>query len=413
MENKKIYPLLLLGKMEDKTMLKFTMNAKELKTMMEKGVVAIDKKAALSSLTRLYFQVEADGTVKALGMDMEHFAEIRSNNAWNTSPGVLGIDVDDIKVLTKMSGDITLEDVSTEKECKINIQCGKKNVTIPKYMNTDIFLPGMDNTEEKIFTVKENWLLETIANLAIYTSDNDSNKMMQVFNFNAKSERIEALDGYRIGMRTLQNQIIHVVDDSPFNTVKIHNKCVSVFKKIMDKKSEKEVVISQDKKYIKIEGNDFTYMIRRIEGEYFKVDQLLNFSEEYRFIANRKNILEVMKYDAELVKLDNADRKPVVLHSENGNLYSYIRTAKYEAFEELETMENNMDAKLYIGFNSQFLADVFNIVDSENPVCIGTNAKAPMIITGNEYSFLVLPINITQNDYTEKFTEHINRSKAA
>ena len=114
----------------------------------------------------------------------------------------------------------------------------------------------MDDTEEKIFTVKENWLLETIVNLSVYTSD--SNKLFEVFNFNTVSKRIEALDGYRIGMRTLENQTIHVVDDNPFNTVKIHNKCVSVFKKIMDKKSEKEVVISQDKKYIKVGGNDVT-----------------------------------------------------------------------------------------------------------------------------------------------------------
>ena len=116
-------------------MMKFTMNPKELKTMMEKGVVAINKKAALSRLTRLYKKVEVDGIVKALGTDMEHFAEIRSDNAWNTSPGVLGIDTEDIKVLSKMNGDITLEDVSTELEYKINVKCGKKNVTITKYEN--------------------------------------------------------------------------------------------------------------------------------------------------------------------------------------------------------------------------------------------------------------------------------------
>ena len=34
-------------------MLKFTMNAKELKAMMDKGVTAINKKAALSALTKL------------------------------------------------------------------------------------------------------------------------------------------------------------------------------------------------------------------------------------------------------------------------------------------------------------------------------------------------------------------------
>ena len=50
---------------------------------------------------------------------MEHFAEIRTNNAFDTSPGVLGIDIDDIKIISKMSGDVTLEDVSTEMQQRI------------------------------------------------------------------------------------------------------------------------------------------------------------------------------------------------------------------------------------------------------------------------------------------------------
>lgn len=216
-------------------------------------------------------------------------------------------------------------------------------------------------------------------------------------------------------MRTLESQVIHVVDDNPFNTVKIHNKCVPAFKKIMDKKSENDVIIFQDNKYIKVCGSDFTYMIRRAEGEYFKVDQLLNFTEEYKFVPHRENILETMKYNADLAKLDKTDRKPVILHSEGGKLYSYIRTTKYEAFDELDAVEDNMGEKLYIGFNSQFLVDAFSIVDSDNPVCIGVNDKSPMIIAGNEYSFLVLPVNITKDDcnYNEKFAEHINRSKVA
>ena len=222
--------------------------------------------------------------------------------------------------------------------------------------------------------------------------------MFQVFNFNAKSKRVEALEGHRIGMRTLENQTIHTVAENPFDMVKLYNICVPVFKKIMDKKSENEVVISQDKKYIKVEGNDFTYIVRRIDGEYFKVDQMLNIAEDFRFTPDRESILEAMKYDADLAKADNADRKPVVLHSENGNLYSYINTVKYEAFDELETKKIQMKDSLYIAFNPQFLADAFSIVDSDNPVCIRNNAKSPMLITGNEYSFLVLPVNITSYD---------------
>lgn len=390
-------------------MMKFTMNAKDLKTTMEKGIAAINKKATLSNLTKLYFQIEENGILKVWGTDLEHWVEVRTDNVYDTQPGVFGIDVDDIKIISKMSGEITLEDVTTEdmKANKINIKCGKKIVTIPRYQNIDIFLPSMDESEKKIMSVKENWLLETFVNLNTYTSNNDNMKMMQAFNFNTKSKRIEALDGYRIGMRTLENQTIHETTENPFDTVKIHNKCVPVFKKLMDKKSEKEIEIYQDEKYIKLESNDFTYIIRRINGEFFKVDSMLDMSDDYRFVPDRKQILEAMKYDTELIKTSGTDKKPVVLHSENGNLYSYIVAGKYETFDEFETSENNMKDNFYIGFNPQFLTDAFNIVDSDKPLCFGTGSKAPLLINGDEYKILVLPVNIENDEYSTEFTKRI------
>nr|DAJ75506.1 MAG TPA: beta clamp protein [Bacteriophage sp.] len=381
-------------------MMKFTMDAKELKTMMDRGMSVINKKTPAQSLTRLYFQVDENGIVKVWGTDMEHYTEIRSDNAYMTSPGILGIDIDDVKIISKMNGEITLEDVTTEdmKVGKINIKCGKKTVTIPRYANTDVFLPAMDETEAKIIGVKENWLLETITNLAKFTSNQETNKMMQTFNFNTKAKRIEALDGYRIGMRSLESQKIYNVADDEKDYVKLHNMCVPVFKKLMDKKSESEIIIYQDKKYIRIVGNDFIYVIRRIDGEYFKVDPMIKFYEDFKFVPERENILSVMKYDLDLIKTAGEDRKPIVFHSKNGNLCTYAYTRKYEAFDELETSENNMKDDLYIGFNPRFLVDVFEIVDSDNPICLGTNPKAPMMIYGSEYSFLVLPINIAVED---------------
>ena len=82
--------------------------------------MAIDKKSALASLTRLYLQVEADGTVKALGTDIEHYAEIRSNSAYNTSAGVLGIDTEDMKVIAKMNGEIWQLDIIGKNRIRKN-----------------------------------------------------------------------------------------------------------------------------------------------------------------------------------------------------------------------------------------------------------------------------------------------------
>lgn len=388
-------------------MMKFTIYAKVLKGMIEKAATTIDKKSVLENLKRLYMQIDKNETLRIWGSDLNHYTEVRNNSVYLTSPGVVGIDIDDIKIITKMTGEVTIEDVSTENERKINIICGKKTVSIPGYGNTDIFLPDMDNTEMKILNVKENWLLDTITKLSIFTTDNDRMKMQMVFNFNTKDKRVEALDGQRIGMRLLGDQMIYTVSNNPFDTVKLHKMCVPVFKKLLDKKSEKEIIISQDKKYIKVDGDDFTYIIRRIDGEYFDVKNILNIPERFRYIANRENFLEVMKYNDDLIKTSKCDRGYVILHTENNIMYSYINTGKYEALDELEVKENTMNDEIYIGYNPKFLVDVFNIIDSDEPVCIGKDRVSPLIITGNEYSFLILPVSIRNKDYITKFTKRI------
>lgn len=370
-------------------MLKFTMNSKDLKSMIEKGVAIINKKLNISTLTRLYFQVDDNGVVKILGTDHEHYVEIRNDSAWDTNPGVFGIDVNDLKIITTMNGNITLEDISTEKENKINVKAGKKCITIPRYENTDIFLPSMDETEECFLIVRESWLLDTTVNLLTYTSSNENNKMMQVFNFNTSQRRVEALDENRIGMRTLNSQKIEKEDEN----VLLHKKCVPVFKKVLSKKSDNEIKIYQDKKYVKVEGKDFTYVIRKIKGQYFKVEKMLLKDYEYSFNVDKGDILNVMKYDCELIKGDEA-KKPVVLHSKNGTLYVYLRTNRYEVFDTIDTVNNYMNDDLYIGFNPNLLSEAFSVVDSENPLCQGVNNKGPLTIYGEEYSFMILPVTI-------------------
>lgn len=144
-------------------MIKFTMNAKELKIMMDKVMTAVNKKVSVPSLKRLYFSIDDKGILKILSTDIDHYVEVRTKNVYHTEPGMLGIDIEDIKIISKMSGEITVEDITSDKEEKINIKCGKKNVSIPRFENTDVFLPVLNNVED-ILDVKENWLSETISN---------------------------------------------------------------------------------------------------------------------------------------------------------------------------------------------------------------------------------------------------------
>ena len=250
-------------------MMKFTMDSKELKIMMDKVMTAVNKKVSVPSLKRLYFSIDDEGILKILSTDIEHYVEVRTENTYHTEPGMFGIDIEDIKIISKMSGEITIEDITSDKEEKINIKCGKKNVFIPRFENTDVSLPVLDNGEN-ILDVKENWLSETISNLSVFVSNREEvNRMMSVFNFNTKEKRVEALWNCMIGMRQLEDDMILKETENPFKTVKLHCRCVPVFKKLLDKKSETKVFISQNDKYVKLQSATLTYITKRIDGEYF------------------------------------------------------------------------------------------------------------------------------------------------
>lgn len=392
-------------------MIKFTMNAKELKTMMDKAMTVVNKKAPVPSFKRLYFSIDDKGILKILATDIEQYIEVRTKNVYHTESGMFGIDIEDIKIISKMSGEITIEDITSDKEEKINIKCGKKNVSIPRFENTDVSLPVLDNGEN-ILDVKENWLSETISNLSVFVSNREEvNRMMSVFNFNTKEKRVEALWNCMIGMRQLEDDMILKETGNPFETVKLHCRCVPVFKKLLDKKSERKVIISQNDKYVKVESENFTYITKRIDGEYFKVNQMLSDEWDYKFTANAKELLEAMKYDADLLK---ESKLPVTFHAENGNLYSYASTTRYEAFDEIEVKEKP-EKDFYIGFNPSFLVDIMSIVDSEYPVFYGTKEVCPWIIKGDTYSFLILPVNIkdVKVKAEKRIAKYIEMSKTA
>ena len=392
-------------------MMKFTMDSKELKIMMDKVMTAVNKKVSVPSLKRLYFSIDDEGILKILSTDIEHYVEVRTENTYHTEPGMFGIDIEDIKIISKMSGEITIEDITSDKEEKINIKCGKKNVSIPRFENTDVSLPVLDNGEN-ILDVKENWLSETISNLSVFVSNREEvNQMMSVFNFNTKEKRVEALWKYMIGMRQLEDDMILKETENPFETVKLHCRCVPVFKKLLDKKSERKVIISQNDKYVKVGSENFTYITKRIDGEYFKVNQMLSDEWDYKFTANAKELLEAMKYDADLLK---ESKLPVTFHAENGNLYSYASTMRYEAFDEIEVKEKP-EKDFYIGFNPSFLVDIMSIVDSEYPVFYGTKEVCPWIINGDTYSFLILPVNIkdVKVKAEKRIAKYIEMSKTA
>lgn len=363
-------------------MLEFTIEAKELKEMIDKVSTVINKKASVKSLRTIYFQVTENGTLKAFGTDMDHWLEVESENAYNTSIGVCGINIDDIKVLTKMTGDVTMIDNGNE----INVINGRKKVTMIRHEDEDIFVPSTQEDEVGVLKLKEDWLLDTLMNLKYWLGEKEVNKLFNVFHFSTKYKRVEALEGHKLAIKKLPEGSILENKNVMLNGI-----CVPVFKKTMNKKSKKDVVISEGKKYVKVKGNNFTYLCRVIDaGTYYDTEKLFEISSEAcKFTVNKADMLQVIEYNNDMGK---GELKPNTFYFKDNMMYSYMKTKRYELFDFLPINAEKITDETMFSFNPQFVLEAFKVVDSENPLCICTSNKGPAFIRGNEYEFLILPV---------------------
>lgn len=382
--------------------MKFTIHQKELKQLVEKVATVINKNAALESLKQVHFNVE-EHKLTLWATDLEQFVVVQTSEITNiTNAGEeaavwdFAMHIDDIKVLTKLPDFITLEQMD---EHTIQVQSGRKKVRLPLVEETNgIAIPTV--AEDAILTVKENWLLETVTGMVNFTAVDDTRPILQVFHFNTKEDRVEAVDSYKFAIRTLENQTIHSVQENLFKTVRLHNKCVPVFKKLLDKKSENTVDITRNDKYVKVSGNDFTYIVRAVEGEFFKINQMLQQDNEYAITLDKESLKEIMSYNIDLGKADKTENEykkaySVAFYHKDGKMYTYMRTPKYVSCDEIVTTEKTMNKDFCVAFNPSFFMDILNTIDTEDIRCEGKYSSiSGWKITGNEYQFFVLPMRL-------------------
>lgn len=390
--------------------MKFTIYQKELKRLVEKVTTVINKNAVLEALKQVHFKVEAY-KLTLWATDLEQFAIVNTKNIFSTEGNTevwnFAMHIDDIKVLTKLPDFITLEQLD---EHTLQVQSGRKKVTIPlAEEDKDITIPTV--AEDAILTVKENWLLETVTGMESFTSADDSRPIFQTFHFNTKEKRVEALDSYKLVTRTLENQTIHSVQENPLETVRLHNECVPVFKKLLDKKSENAVDITRNDKYVKVSGDNFTYIARAIDGKFFPINRVMQQENEYSVTLDRENLKGIMKYNIDLIKTEKKeDRHGVVFYNKDEKLYSYAKTSRYAAFDEMVTTENTMNKDFCIRFNPLYWMDILNTIDTETIHCEGRyNPVNGWVVTGKGYQFFVLPIHLrtTQEMIAEEIAKYV------
>lgn len=282
--------------------------------------------------------------------------------------------------------DITIE---TDSNYTSTITCEKSKFNIAGKSGDDFsYLPVI--IKEKTISLSQFTLKETINQTIFCTSPNDNNKMMTGELFEVKDNvlKVVGLDGHRIAIRNVA--LSGNADDVK---VVVPGKTLSEISKILSSDAESMVNIYFTNNHILFEFDNTMVVSRLIEGEYFKINQMLSSDYETKVLINKKEFLDSI--DRANLLIREGDKKPIIINITDGALEVKVQSAIGSLNEDIDINKEGKD--IMIGFNPKFLIDALRVIDDETVDIYLVNPKAPCFIRDKEenYIYLILPVNFS------------------
>lgn len=358
------------------------------KSNLQKGVNIVSKavpsKTTMSILECILIDASAN-EIKFTANDMELGIETKIEGEI-LQKGIIAVDA---KVFSEIVRKLPDNDVTIESSSnyQISITCEKAHFAISGKSGEDFSrLPYVEKTD--FISLSQYTLKEVIRQTIFSIADNDNNKLMtgELFEIHDNEFKVVSLDGHRISIRNIE-----LKDSYPDKKVVIPGKSLQEISKILSGETEDEVHIFFTGNHIVFEFDTTTIVSRLIEGEYFKINQMLSSDYETKFVINKRELLSCIDRATLLVK--EGDKKPIIFTIRDGNMEIRINSQLGSMKEEIDIEKEGKD--IIIGFNPKFLIDALRVIDDENVTIYMVNPKAPCFIRDEEqkYIYLILPVN--------------------
>ena len=348
---------------------------------------AVPSKTTMSILECILIDASS-GEIKLTGNDMELGIETTVNGEI-LEHGKIALDA---KLLSEI-----VRKLSSAGDSVVTIESDEKFTTTISCEKSVFHIQGRDGEEfaylpyierDNYICLSQFTLKEVIRQTIFSIAPNDSNKMMtgELFQVSGSQLKVVSLDGHRISIRNV------TLKDHYENTkVIVPGKTLSEISKILGGDNEKEVLIYFSANHILFEFDQTMVVSRLIEGEYFRIDQMLNSDYDTKLTVNKKEMLSCIDRTTMLIK--DSDKKPIIIGITDHSMEVKLNSAYGSMKEELAIDKRGKD--IMIGFNPKFLIDALRVIDDEMINIYMINPKAPCFIRNDEgtYIYLILPVN--------------------
>ena len=279
--------------------------------------------------------------------------------------------------------------IESDENLQTLITCEKSKFNITGKSGEDFsYLPYIER--EKPVVISQFTLKEVIRQTIFSIADNDSNKLMsgELFEMNEDMLKVVSLDGHRISIRKIELR-----NEYEPKKVVVPGKTLVEVSKILSGETDSDVNIYFTNNHIVFEFDNTVVVSRLIEGEYFRIDQMLSSDYETKVRINKREMLNCIDRATLLVK--EGDKKPIIINIKDEMMELKIRSQLGTMDEEIVISKEGKD--LLIGFNPKFLIDALRVIDDEEVDLYFMNAKAPCFIKDEKesYIYLILPVNFS------------------
>ena len=277
--------------------------------------------------------------------------------------------------------------IETDSSFKTTITCEKAKFNIIGKSGEDFsYIPYIERNEE--ISISQFTLKEVIRQTIFSIADNDNNKLMtgELFEINENSLKVVSLDGHRISIRNIE-----LKNNYEHKKVVVPGKTLQEISKILPGNADEDVSMYLSDNHIVFEFGNTTVVSRLIEGEYFKIEQMLSSDYETKVKINKRELLDCIDRATLLVK--EGDKKPIIMNITDDKMGLKINSFIGSMNEEIDITKDGKD--ILIGFNPKFFIDALRVIDEEEVTLYMVNPKAPCFIRDENETFiyLILPVN--------------------
>ncbi len=368
----------------------FTCNQQTLSKALNTVSKAVTTRTTLPILKGILLETTGDAQLRLSASDLDLSIE-KTISVSISEPGAIVVSARLFSDIIRKLPNDTIEIEQLENN-QILIRCMSSEFTIVGLPADEFPNIGVVLEEQSLIIEKE--LLKDMIKKTSFAASIDESKGIIVgvlldLSFNHLT--MVALDGFR--MAVTREAMKNEKEKKLVIAARILNE---INKIITDAEQDEEISMILDEKKAVIIMEDTRIVLRLLEGEFIKYNDILPKNYNCKVLLNKHEFLESIERASLLAKEGKNNLVKFSIEEQSMEITSRSEEGNVRETVLIEKLGDNLE----IGFNSKYVLDVLKVITDERIILQFNSSISPCIIKpveGDAFEYLVLPVRIAAN----------------